>query len=124
MAAGSLRGVKVDGISYNATADGNIALNDRIEKESIPHSGGNMQKRTIVAAMAEAVKLTLKPSEYDIIRVQAAGIGDIPLSYEMADGSSIKTTGEITLGPYQTDDASCEVMFLTSTGIWDIFAVS
>lgn len=124
MAAGSVRGVSVDGIPYNATADGNIALNDRIEKESIPHSGGNMQKRTIVAAMAEAIKLTLKPSEYDVLKSQAAAIGDIPLSYIMADGSSLKTVGEITLGPYQTDDASLEVTFLTSTGIWDIFAAS
>ena len=79
MAAGSITGVKVDGIPYNATADANIALNDRIEKESIPHSGGNMQKRTIVAAMAEAVKLTLTPSEYDTLKAQTAAIGDIPL---------------------------------------------
>ena len=71
MSAGSVRGVNIDGIPFNAAADANIALNPRIEKESIPHSGGNMQKRTFVPAMAEGVKLILKPSEYDVLE----GIG-------------------------------------------------
>ena len=118
---GSVRGANVDGIPYNVTADTNIALNDRIEKESIPHSGGNMQKITIMAANAEAVKLTLTPAEYVTLQSQAAGLEDIPLSYTMADGSVARTSGAISLGPLQSEDNSCEVTFLTSTGIWEIF---
>ncbi len=124
MSAGSVRGVNIDGIPYNAAADANIALNPRIEKEPIPHSGGNMIKRTIVGAMAEAVKMILTPSEYDILEVQAADQGVIPMSYVMADGSSIKSEGEVNLGQYMTDDSSCEVQMLTSTGIWEIFSAS
>lgn len=124
MSAGSLRKVTIDGIPYNVAADANVALNDRLEKESIPHSGGNMTKRTLAAAMAEAVKLIVTPSEYDVLRNQAQGDGDIPLSYEMADGSSFRTQGEVNLGPFQTDDSSCEVTFLTSTGEWEIFSES
>ncbi len=121
---GSVRGASVDGIPYNVTADANIALNDRIEKESIPHSGGNMQKITIMAANAEAVKFTLTPSEYATLRSQGSGLEDIPLSYTMADGTVSRTSGTITLGPYQSEDNSCEVQFLTSTGVWEIFAAS
>lgn len=124
MSAGSVRGVKVDGIPYVAAADANIALNPRIEKESIPHSGGNMTKRTFGAAMAEAIKLIVTPSEYAILESQNDDSGDIPLSYDMADGSSFKTVGEVMLGPYQTDDSSCEVTFLTSTGEWENFSAS
>lgn len=124
MSAGSLRKVTIDGIPYNVAADANVALNARLEKESIPHSGGNMTKRTLAAAMAEAVKLIVTPSEYNVLEGQAEADGDIPMSYEMADGSSFKSQGEINLGPYQTDDSSCEVTFLTSTGEWEIFAES
>jgi hypothetical protein len=124
MSAGSLLNATVDGISYNVTGDANISLTPRIEKESIPHSGGNMQKRTIMSAQAEAVKFTLRPSEYDVLRSQADETGDIPLSYVMADGSSFKTIGEINLGPYQTEDSSCECIFLTSTGQWEVFSAS
>ena len=46
-ATGSLRSVAIEGIPFNATGDANVALNDRFEKESIPHSGGNMIKFTL-----------------------------------------------------------------------------
>ena len=124
MSAGSIRGSAVDGIPYNVAADANIGLNPRIEKEPIPHTGGNMIKRTLVGAMAEAIKYILTPSEFDVLKVQSEALGDIPMSYIMADGSSLKTIGEVNLGAYQTDDSSCEVQFLTSTGVWEIFSAS
>ena len=124
MSAGSIRKVTVDGIPYNAAADANIALNPRTEKEGIPHSGGVMIKRTTASAQAEAVKLILKPSEYDILESQSQATGDIPMSYTLADGSSFKTVGEIMLGAYQSDDSSCEIVMMTSTGIWENFSAS
>ena len=122
MSAGSIRKATVDGIPFNVAADANIALNARKEKESIPHSGGNMTKIVLGAAMAEAVKFIVTPSEYDVLRSIANGEGDIPMSYDLADGSSMKTQGQINLGPYQSDDSSCEVQYLTSTGEWEIFS--
>ncbi|MEE8205562.1 MAG: hypothetical protein V3T82_01345 [Nitrospinaceae bacterium] len=124
MSAGSPRGVTIDGIPFNVTGDANIALNPRITKESIPHSGGNMVKLTTEAGNVEAVKLTVTPAEYDILRGISEQEGDIPMSYVMADGSSFKSPGQVMIGPYQTDDSSCEVQFLTSTGTWEIFAAS
>lgn len=124
MSAGSPRSATVDGIPYNVTGDANISLTPRVVKESIPHSGGNMQKHTLESGMAEAVKFTLTPSEYDVLRGQSEALGDIPMSYVVADGSSFKTVGEINLGSYATEDSSCEVEFLTSTGVWEIFSAS
>jgi hypothetical protein len=124
MSAGSVIGSKVNGIPYNVAADANVSLIDRLEKEGVPHSGGVMIKRTIVSNQAEAIKYILRPSEYDFLRGQVSETGDKDLSYQMADGSNITTTGEVTLGPYQTEDSSCEVTFLTTTGEWDIFAAS
>jgi hypothetical protein len=124
MSAGSPRKATVDGIPYNVAADANINLNPRITKESIPHSGGNMQKITTESGHAEAVKLILTPSEYDVLRGQHEELGDKPLSYAMADGSVFRTVGVINIGQYSTDDSSCELEFLTSTGVWDIFAAS
>lgn len=122
MSAGSIKKATVDGIPFNVAADANIALNPRVEKEPIPHSGGNMIKRTLAGAIAEAVKFILTPSEYDVLRGLADGEGDIPMAYDMADGSSIKSQGQVMLGPYQSDDSSCEVQYLTSTGEWEIFS--
>lgn len=124
MSAGSPRGVTIDGIPFNIAGDANIALNPRVTKESIPHSGGNMIKLTNDAGNVEAVKLIVTPSEFDILKGLSEQDGDIPMSYVMADGSSFKSPGELMLGPYQTDDSSCEVQFLTSTGVWEIFAAS
>ena len=121
MSAGSLRGVNINGVSFNVAADASISLTPRVEKESIPHSGGNMTKETLAAASATGAKLILRPSEFEILRGLAED-RDIPLSYMMADGSSFKTVGDAKLGEYITDDSSCEVEFLTSTGVWDIFA--
>jgi hypothetical protein len=124
MSAGSVRGVTIDGIPYNAATDANIALGPRIEKESLPHSGGNMIKRVFAPGSAEAVKLIVTPSEYDFLKSQSDDTGNKSLSYLMADGSSMKTQGEVMLGPYQTDDSSCEISLLSSSGEWDVFAAS
>jgi len=123
-AAGSIRGANIDGIPYNVAADADISLNNREEIESVPHSGGNMQKVTIVAGNAEAVKLIVTSAEYDTLRQQAAGLEDIPLSYTEADGSVYRTVGRVMVGARQTNESSCEVQFLTSTGNWEIFAAS
>ena len=124
MSAGSPRKVTIDGVTFNVTGDANISLTPRTEKEAIPHSGGNMIKRTLASGSAEAVKLTLTPSEYGVLEAQADGSGNISMSYEMADGSSFKTVGEVKLGAYQTEDSSCEIELLTSTGVWENFSAS
>lgn len=124
MASGSLREAKIDGFSFNVTADANIALTARVEKEAVPHSGGNALKETLVSGSIEAVKLTVSPSEYDVLRSLSENPEDIPLSVALRDGSVLRSQGTVKLGPYQSEDFSCEVEFLTSTGLWDVFAAT
>lgn len=122
MSAGSPRGATIAGVPYNVAADANIALGPRETWEAIVHSGGNAMKRVLAEASAEAVKLIVTPSEYDILRAQSEAQEDITLAYTLADGSVIRTTGRISLDPFQSDDSSVEVKMLTSSGVWDVFA--
>lgn len=120
--SGSIRGFSFDGIPYNVAADANAALNPRIEVEPLPHSSGNMFKRTTMPANMEAIKLLLDQAEYDIIVSASEDLDDKSISLTRADGSSNKTQGTLMLGAYQTEDNSCEVIAMTSTGIWDNFS--
>ena len=124
MASGSLREAKIDGIPYNVAADANVALTTRVEKEAVPHSGGNAVKETLVAGSVEAVKLIVTPSEYALLLNASENPDDIPMSVAFRDGSVFRSQGTIKLGPYQSEDFSCEVEFLTTTGVWENFSAS
>ena len=124
MASGSLREAKIDGIPFNVAADANVALTTRVEKEAVPHSGGNAIKETLVSGSVEAVKLIVTPSEYDVLLNIAGNPDVIPMSVALRDGSVLRSEGTIKLGPYQSEDFSCEVEFLTTTGIWENFSAS
>ena len=117
--SGSPRGAKVDGIPYNVATDADIALNNRISIESTPHSGGNMNKITTESGSAEAVKFILERSEYETLQAQGATGEDMSLSFTAADGETYRTVGTINIGQWMSADKSCEVEYLTSTGIWD-----
>lgn len=123
-AVGSLRSVKIGGIPFNGTADGDTALSDRVEITPIPHTGGNMMQVITMPGSAEAVKLTLTPAEYVVLKGLRAQNEDMSLSYEEADGSVNRTVGRVNIGPRQSADGSCSVDLLTSTGVWDIDAAS
>jgi len=123
-AVGSLRSVKIGGIPFNGTADGDTALTDRVETTAIPHTGGNMMQTVVMPGSAEAIKLTLTPSEYTVLKGLRERNEDLSVSYQEADGSINRTVGRINIGPRQSADGSCAVDFLTSTGTWDIAAAS
>lgn len=120
--SGSPRGVSVDGIPYNVAGDANIAQNPREETESQPHSGGNMQKVTLMPANAEGIKLILDVSEYNVLVGQTQGLDPITLTYTTRDGSVFTTTGRVTLGAYQSEDKSCEITMTSVLGKWEPFA--
>lgn len=124
MASGSVRGAEVDGLPFHVAADANVALTTRVEKEAVPHSGGNAIKETLVSGSVNAIKLIMTPSEYDILLNRSQSPTDIPLSVTFRDGSRFVSQGTVKLGDYMSEDFSCEVEFLTSTGIWDIFSAS
>ena len=123
-AVGSLRSVKIGGIPFNGTADGDTALEDRVEITAIPHTGGNMMQIITMPGSGTAIKLTLTPSEYIILRGLRERNEDLSLSYQEADGSTLRSVVRVQIGARQSADGSCAVDFLTSTGVWDIDAAS
>lgn len=123
MASGSNRGAKINGLPFQIFGDANVAFTPRVEKESLAHSGGNATKETLVAGSATGIKLVAPPTQYKILE-GLVGERGIPLSVEMRDGSVRRTTGEIKLGDWMTEDFSCEVEFLTDTGEWTLSAAS
>ena len=120
--SGSIRKVLIDGLSFNAAADGNFAKTPQIEKDAVRHSGGNMIKNTLASGNVESVKLICTPAEFDTLEGKAAEQGEFAMSYEMADGSVFRTSGEIMLGNYESEEHSVEITMIPSSGSWDLFA--
>ena len=120
--SGSIRKVLIDGLSFNAAADGNFAKTPKIEKEAVRHSGGNMIKVTLASGNVESVKLICTPAEFDTLEGKADEQGAFAMSYEMADGSVFRTSGEIMLGNYESEEHSVEITMIPETGSWDLFA--
>lgn len=120
--SGSIRKVLLDGLSFNAAGDANVAKTPVVEKEAVPHSGGNMIKRTKASGNVESVKLLCTPTEYETLEGIADGLGSFPMSYEMADGSVWRTSGTVSLDNYESEEHSVEVTMIPETGTWELFA--
>ena len=120
--SGSPRAVIINGIPYSPTSDGNFTINPPTETEAIPHAAGNMMKVTKMPGNIESVKLTLEVAEYAVLKDQVAEQADFPMSVELADGSTFRASGRITLGPFQSEDLSCEVTMIPALGDWEPFA--
>lgn len=120
--SGSIRKVLVDGLLFNAAADGNFAKTPKVEKEALRHSGGNMIKVTLASGNVEGVKLLCTTAEYDILEDKADDNSGFSMSYEMADGSVWRTSGSIMLGNFESEEGSVEITMIPLSGIWQPFA--
>ena len=120
--SGSIRKVLINGLSFNAAADANFAKTPKLEKEAIPHSGGNMVKVTNASGQVESVKLTCTPIEHDILEGFADDLNSFSMSYEVADGSVYRTTGTIMLDNYESEENSVEITMIPESRTWDLDA--
>jgi hypothetical protein len=120
--SGSIRKVLINGLSFNAAADGNFAKTPKISKEAVPHSGGNMVKYTKASGNVEGVKLICTPTEFDTLEGFADDLESFSMSYEMADGSVYRTTGKIGLDNYESEEHSVEITMIPDSGTWELFA--
>ena len=120
--SGSIDSVRINGLLLNAAADGNFEKTPKLEKEAIPHSGGNMIKHTRASAQVESGKLIVTAIEYEIIQGFADLLDPFAMSYTMADGSSYHSEGEIMLGNLTSEDLACEITMIPTTGVWELFA--
>ena len=122
MASGSLRGVEIDGISFNVSGDSNFSIQARVEKENMPHSSGNLVKETLTPASGEGVKIIATPSEYELLLAAAASVTPITIGVTLRDGSVFRTNGGVSIGAYTSEDFACEVTLFTQPGEWSIFS--
>jgi hypothetical protein len=119
--SGSIRKVLIDGLSFNAAGDGNFAKTPKLEKEAVPHSGGNSFKHTKMSGQVESGKLICTPTEYDTLEGIADRLTTYPMSYEMADGSVWRTDGQISVDNYESEENSVEITMMPALK-WELFA--
>jgi len=120
--SGSILKVLINGLSFNAAADANVAKTPTVEKEAMPHSGGNMIKVTAMSGNVEALKLLCTSTEYEVLEAIAESNSFVPMSYTMADGSVWRTNGTIMLGNYESEENSVEVTMMPASRKWDLFS--
>lgn len=119
--SGSIRKANIGGIPYNVAADANASKTPEETNEAVRHSGGNMKKVTFNPGQVESMTLVLQPEEYDVLKEQAKE-EDLTLSYTLADGSTWRSNGWITLDNYESEENRCDVTMTPKLGTWDLFA--
>lgn len=119
--SGSIRKTNIGGIPYNVAADANTSKTPERTTEGVRHSGGVMFKEMLNVGQIESVTLLLTPSEYETIREQAKE-ADLTLSITLADGSTWRANGRITLDNYESEENRCDVTYIPALGSWDLFA--
>lgn len=110
MAAGSLKGVSVDGLSYAVAADADINMKpSNFTNERIAHSAGSMLKKTRTIQTIESVTLILNGLDRDNLARAAEKQDDIPLTLTDAAGNVYTTYGSIEIVSWSNQDNKVEV---------------
>lgn len=119
---GSILKVTLDGVTYKAAADSDLAqMNGKFTNEAVVTSGGNMQKKTKRAETVESVDLVTNVLEHEQIVALSQRTAFFPMSYVTADGSVYRATGFIDLERRQTADGKTTIKMIPRYG-WDLFA--
>lgn len=120
-ASGSIRKCLINGLSFNAASDANFAKTPPLEKEAVPHSGGNMIKRTKASGNVEGAKMICTQSEFDTLEGFADDLESFAMSYTLAAGGSYRTTGQISLDNFESEEGSVEITMIPDSGEWSSF---
>lgn len=121
--SGSIRKVLLDGLSFNATSDGNPGRMPTQENEGIRHSGGVSKKVTLMNGSVEALKLTVTDTEYEILQGLSKRDDNYPMSFTKGNGDVLRATGFIMLGNHEAADNNVEITMTPETGEWELFAI-
>lgn len=111
--SGTIKAITYDGVTYDVPADINITFNrNSFTKEGIATSGKTLIKTTRKVPTQEGVIHIITPAELEQLNALAERITSFPISVELADGSIYKTTGQINLDNYETEDGKANVMII------------
>jgi hypothetical protein len=122
--SGTLKKVVLDGESYDVPADINITFKrSNKEKEGIATSGKTMIKITLTAPTIESLGFVVTPAELERLNILADRVTSFPISIELADGSVYKTTGQIMMENYESEEgkASCKIIPDKTRDAWTPF---
>jgi hypothetical protein len=121
-AAGSIRKVILDGISYVTAADSNISeIGSAYENSSVPTSGVNMRKMVRRTELRENIVLIVDDQEREALRELSDRLEDIPMSYETAGGSTFRADGWIEFENRETEENRATIKMIPRRG-WDLFS--
>lgn len=120
--AGSIRKVVLDGVTYDAVADGDFSeVGSQYENTAIQTSGRTIRKMVKRSASVDNVKLACNAAEKDALKALADGLKEITMSYMTADGSQYKAQGFIEFKSRSTAETSAEVTMIPTNGTWETF---
>lgn len=119
-AAGTIRKLVLDGVTYDAKADIDITKMSKYEKEGIATTGQPIIKYTIRTQNMEGITVGATPAENEQLEALAARIGSFSLSVETADGSVYRNTGTINHENYTTQEATANIQIIPD-GEWTLF---
>ncbi len=111
--SGTVRKVVINGVTYDTPADINITFNrSSFEKEGVPTSGKTMVKMTRKVPIMESVPLIVTPAELEELNSVADSLADATVSVELADGSVYKTSAQINLDNYETEESKATITII------------
>lgn len=119
--SGTLRKVKIAGLTFNAAADSDVnELLGLYENSAVAHSSGNIQKKTKRAATRESVVLITTASERSLLEEISNRTDTYALVYIDAEGNEYQAQGFIQIEGNTTMENRTTCQLIPSTQ-WTTF---
>lgn len=120
--SGSIRRVTLDGVTFNAAFDANLAQTPPVLTEGVRHTGGVMMKKTLQTEQVESVTLVVTSSQNELLLELSKRTINFPMSYELGSGDVYRGVGQINLDNRETEENRRDVMLIPDLG-WQPFLV-
>lgn len=124
--SGTLRKVTLDGLTYDVAADADVTINPSIEKTGLPTSGRTMMQHVIRIPEAEAITLSVDPTEQAVLTLLNKRLDDYPMALTLADGSVYRAVGQIALETITSANnvATLRAIPNNASQDWELFAAA
>ena len=124
--SGTLKKVTLDGLTFDVAADADITINPSIEKTGLPTSGRTMMQHVIRIPEAEAITLSVDPTEQAVLTSLNKRLDSYPMALTLADGSVYRSVGQIALETITSANnvATLRAIPNNASQDWELFAVA
>jgi hypothetical protein len=101
---GTLRGIMIDGVSYDVMSDCNISFSPtNYEVSGIATTGKTLFQMKKRIQEVESVDLGVDPEEIGSLKSKAESLADLTMAFTLADGSVFRGTGRIHFDKYESE---------------------